>query len=113
MISLNKGTNDMSTWKQEIGELKVRIERLETAMRQLADHAQPRPSSDLDQPADQEQILTWLKAEGLARDATVEEQRLAAEWDALPEEEKQVHLRSMRSLHLDPPLSQIISENRR
>jgi hypothetical protein len=113
MISLSKGMNAMSTWEQEIGELKVRVEQLETTVRQLADNAQPTPSPEPDQLTDQEQLLTWLKAEGLARYPTAEEQRLASEWGVLPEEEKQAHLRSMRNLHLDPPLSRIISESRR
>jgi len=64
-------------------------------------------------PPDLAQILAWLKAEGLVRDPTPEERRLAAEWDALPEEGKQDHIRLMQSLVLDPPLSQIIIENRR
>ena len=66
-----------------------------------------------DQPPELEPLLAWLKAEGLIRDPTPEERRLAAEWDALPEEEKQDHIRLMRSLVLDPPLSQIIIQNRR
>jgi len=66
-----------------------------------------------DKPLDLAQILDWLKAEGLVRDPTPEERRLAAEWDALPEEGKQDHIRLMQSLVLDPPLSQIIIENRR
>jgi hypothetical protein len=103
----------MSTWEQELGELKIRVEHLEKAVHQLANNAQPRLSPKPDQLAEPEQLLTWLKAEGLARYPTAEEQSLAAEWDTLPEEEKQAHLRSMRSLHLDPPLSQVISESRR
>ena len=103
----------MSTSEQELRELRVRIERLETAVRQLTDNVQPTPSPAPNQRTDQEQLLVWLKTEGLARRPTAEEQHLAAEWDTLPEEEKQAHLRSMRSLHLDPPLSQIISESRR
>jgi hypothetical protein len=59
------------------------------------------------------QLLVWLKAEGLVRDPTSEERHLAAEWDALPEEEKQAHIRFMHRLVLDPPLSQILIENRR
>ena len=66
-----------------------------------------------DKPLDLEHLLAWLKAEGLVRDPTPEERRLAAEWDALPEEGKQDHIRLMQSLVLDPPLSQIIIENRR
>ena len=66
-----------------------------------------------DKPPDLEPLLAWLKAEGLIRDPTPEERRLASEWDALPEEEKQDHIRLMRSLVLDPPLSQIIIQSRR
>lgn len=103
----------MSTSEQELRELKVRVERLETTVRQLADNASPVTAPGPDQLPDQEQLLVWLKAEGLARHPTAEEQRLAAEWDTLPEGEKQAHLRFMRSLSLNPPLSQILSENRR
>lgn len=63
--------------------------------------------------SDPEQLVAWLKAEGLVRDPTPEELGLAAEWDALPEEEKQNHIRLMHSLDLEPPLSQIIIESRR
>ncbi len=103
----------MSTWEQELGELKVRVAQLETTVRQLADHEPSTPSPEPGQLADQEQLLVWLKAEGLVRHPTAEEQRLAAEWDTLPEEQKQAHLRFMRGLSLNPPLSQVIVENRR
>jgi hypothetical protein len=113
MVGLRRGENDMSTWEQELGELKGRVERLETTVHQLAGVAQSVISPEPNQLADQEQILTWLKTAGLVREPTAEEHRLAAEWDALPEEKKQEHLRLMRNLPLDPPLSQIIIENRR
>ena len=103
----------MSIWEQELGDLKIRVERLETTVRHLKDNPQPVPSTEPGQLANQEQILAWLNAEGLVRHPTSEEQRLASEWDALPEEEKQEHVRVMRSLRLDPPLSQVISESRR
>jgi len=103
----------MTALELELRELKTRVERLETQVRQLAGKrakvAPPVPG----QPLDQEQLIAWLKAEGLVRDPTPEERRLAAEWDALSEEEKEAHIRFMRSLVLDPPLSQIIIENRR
>ncbi len=65
------------------------------------------------EPSDPEQVVARLKAEGLIRDPTPEELVLAAEWDALPEEEKQNHIRLMHSLALDPLLSQIIIDSRR
>ncbi len=103
----------MTALELELVTLKARVERLEETMRELTnDESKPvlPPSSD---SPDQEQLRAWLKAEGLIRDPTPEEQRLAAEWDALPEEERKAHIRFMRNLVLDPPLSQIIIENRR
>jgi len=103
----------MTTLELELVELKTRVERLEATVRRLAgDRHEVAPLSP-GEPLDQEQLLVWLKAEELVRDPTPEERRLAAEWDALPEEEKEAHIRFMRSLVLDPPLSQIIIENRR
>jgi hypothetical protein len=63
--------------------------------------------------SDPEQLVAWLKTEGLVRDPTSEERGLAAEWDAVPEEEKQNHIRLMHGLALEPLLSQIIIESRR
>jgi hypothetical protein len=102
----------MATWEQELGALKARVERLEITVRRLAGNDRQLAPPTPDQVPDQQQLLDRLKAEGLIRDPTPEEQRLAAEWDALPEEEKQAHVRFMRSLALDPPLSQVIIENR-
>lgn len=103
----------MTTLEKELVELKIRIERLEATVHRLLDEEthvlQPTPG----EPLDQAQLLAWLKAQGLIREPTPKERRLAAEWDALPEEEKQIHIRLMDSLVLDPLLSQIISENRR
>lgn len=102
----------MTTLELELVELKARVERLEDRVRRLAGDGQEVEPPEPGEPLDQEQLLAWLKAEGLVRDPTPEERRLAAEWDALPEEEKQAHVRLMHSLVLDPPLSQIIMENR-
>ncbi|MBS1251597.1 MAG: hypothetical protein MAG451_00630 [Anaerolineales bacterium] len=77
----------------ELVELKARIERLEERVRRLAGDGQEVEPPKPGEPLDQEQLLAWLKAEGLVRDTTPEERRLAAEWDALPAEEKQAHVR--------------------
>ncbi|MFQ5614259.1 MAG: hypothetical protein ACE5H9_19220 [Anaerolineae bacterium] len=103
----------MTPLELELVELKARLERLEATVRSLTgiehEAAPPSPRESMDP----EQLLEWLKAEGLVRNPTPEERRLAAEWDALSEEEKQAHIRFMRGLVLDPPLSQVIIENRR
>jgi hypothetical protein len=103
----------MTAWEQELVELKARVERLEATVRRLAGDERQAALPAPDELPDQEQILARLKAKGLIRDPTPEERRLAAEWDVLPEEEKLAHIRFMRSLVLDPPLSQILIENRR
>jgi hypothetical protein len=103
----------MTTLELELIDLKARVERLEERVRRLTGEepavAPPAPG----EPVDQEQLIAWLKAEGLVVDPPPMARVHAERWRALPEEEKQIHIRFMRSLVLDPPLSQIILENRR
>jgi hypothetical protein len=103
----------MATVEAELRELKVRVGRLEQVVRELRGDGGPAAPVERGDLSERERALAVLKAEGLIRDLTPEEQALAVEWRALPEEEKQAHIRLMRSLVLDPPLSQIIIENRR
>jgi hypothetical protein len=103
----------MATLEQEVMDLKARLARLEAVIqRMISDTPQaerPGPTA----PRDETQLLAWLKAHGLVRDPTAEECREAAEWDALSDEDKQAHSDSMQRLVLDPPLSQVIIEQRR
>jgi len=103
----------MATVEAELRELKARVGRLEQIVRELREDSSPAALADIENLSERERALAILKAEGLIRDLTPEEQALAAEWQALPEEEKQAHIQLMKSLVLDPPLSQIIIENRR
>ena len=59
-------------------------------------------------PLDQTALLAWLKANGLIREPTAEECRVAAAWDALSDEDKQRHIDAMQHLVLDTPLGQIL-----
>ena len=101
----------MITLEQEVGELKTRLERLEATVRQLVGEEVTTMLAESDS-LESERLLAGLQAKGLIRVPTPEERRLAAEWDMLPKEEKQAHIRFMHELVLDPPLSDIISENR-
>jgi hypothetical protein len=103
----------MATLEREIVEIKERVERLEAVIGRLVGNTSPGPWFISGKTSNQEQLLTWLKTQGLLREPTPEERRLAAEWDALPEEEKQAHMHFMHNLVLDPPLSQIIIAQRR
>jgi hypothetical protein len=102
----------MTTLEREVVELKARVEHLEALVRQLVGQTSQAGPAALNEPLDLEQLLARCKAAGVIRDLTPEERRLAGEWDALPEDEKQAHIRIMQHLVLDPPLSQIIIENR-
>ena len=53
-----------------------------------------------------------LRRAGLLAELTPEEKAMAAEWRALPEEEKQRVRDTLWNLKLEKPLSQIIIENR-
>ncbi len=58
--------------------------------------------------------IAFLRSRGIqVSEPTGAELALAAEWEAMSEEDKQAHRDYMDSLELDPPLSQIIIENRR
>ena len=98
--------------EQEIVELKIRVERLEALIYQIVHGAFRTTQPTLAGSLDHESLVAWLKTQGLVRDPTVEEHRLAAAWDALSAEEQQAHIRFMQSLILTPPLSQIIIEQR-
>ena len=102
----------MTTMEQEVAELKMRLEHLEAVVRRLAGDEPQRAPQTTGIPPDQKSLLSWLKAQGLVRDPTPEERRLAAEWDTLPEEEKQAHIRFMHSLVLTPSLSQVLIGDR-
>lgn len=103
----------MATLELELVGLKARVESLEEKVRRVTGE-QPKVAPPIPgEPLDQEQLIAWLKAEGLVVDPPPMARVHAERWRALPEEEKQAHIRFMRSLVLDPPLSQIIIENRR
>jgi len=97
----------------ELINIRTRLEQLERQVQRLAGEEPEVTPPTPGIPPDPQRLLAWLRAQGLIREPTPEERRLAAEWDALPEEEKEAHIRLMHSLVLDPPLSQIIIDNRR
>jgi hypothetical protein len=102
----------MTTLEREVVELTARVEYLEAMVRQLVGKVRPVVPAASDESLALEQLLARCKAEGVVRDPTPEECCLAGEWDALPEEEKQAHIRAMQHLDLATSLSQIITENR-
>lgn len=103
----------MATLAQEVKDLKARLARLEAMIQRLVHDTPQADEAEIHVPLDQTQLVAWLKLHGLARDPTAEERRVAAQWEALSEHDKRVHIASMHRLRLEPPLSQILIEQRR
>ena len=103
----------MTTLEQEVMDVKTRLEHLEAVIRRLTGDTHQAGTPVPTMPLDQTELLAWLKAHGLVRAPTAEECRVAAEWDALSDEDKQAHIDNMQHLVLDPPLSQLLIAQRR
>ena len=102
----------MSVAEIELEQLKRRVDWLEQAVQELRGKAQVPPAVERERLSEREWLLAKLKAQVLIRDSTPGERARAERWRKLPEAEKEAHIRYMRSLVLDPPLSEIIIEGR-
>lgn len=103
----------MTILGQELVELKVRVERLETTVSRLASDRHKVAPTAPGELLDQEQFLAWLKAEGLIVDPPPIARVHAERWRALPEEEKQAIRWELDHLPPGPMASDIVIENRR
>lgn len=106
----------MTMLQETLTRLEGRVTRLEETLQKLLNQPSVDPNeqvASLPKQLTQAQLVDWLKAQGVVREPTVEEEQLAHEWEKLSEAVKQAHIRDMQHLNLDPPLSQIIMENRR
>jgi len=104
----------MSSAEIELVQLKARVDWLEKAVWELRGEGQAPLTIEREElSSEREWLLGELKAQGLIRDLTPGERARAERWRKLPEAEKEAHIRYMRSLVLDPPLSEVIIEGRR
>lgn len=103
----------MTVIETEIARLKSRVSYLEDAMRRLGRHPLPEDRADQMASWEMDDLDAWPDELGLERAPTDEEIACAAEWDDLPEGEREAHVRRMDALTLDPPLSQVIADGRR
>jgi hypothetical protein len=79
--------------------------KLAQSERELATFSQESPSS--------EQLIDWMRAEGLIIDPPVEFSSFSKRWRNLPETEKQEILWELDHLSSGPMASDILLENRR
>lgn len=110
----------MTVLEAELVDIKARLARLEATVIALAPRSVTarRKRSNMAsiataEPMTSEEIFAQLKADGLIRDLTPGERKLASEWDALPEEEKKAVRMALDNLPPGPMVSDIIIENRR
>ncbi|MBI4788758.1 MAG: hypothetical protein HY782_17135 [Chloroflexi bacterium] len=111
--------------EKKIKSLERRIEKLERSSRQKNGRVERKKrtrqrESQMTAPAiapaklsERERTIEILQSAGMLAELTPEDKALAAEWRALPEERKREVTEKLESLRLDPPLSQIIQEQRR
>jgi hypothetical protein len=96
--------------QKDIRDIKRQLARREQAKTTRAKTSvQPRKSHAR---SEGERVDEILHAAGLLAELTPEEKATAAEWRALPEEEKLRVREELWNLRLEKPLSQIIIENR-
>jgi len=104
----------MTTVEVKLRELETRVMWLEQAVQELCDSGRPSLAGENMGKGLSERtcLLAELKAGGLIRDLTPNEQVLAAEWNALPGDEKQAIIRELHNLKPGPMLSDIVIESR-
>lgn len=108
----------MATTREQIEELRKELRRLKTestkTRRILREHGlwppvKPKKAARL---SERERARLILRQAQVVREMTAQEQALADEWRALPEEEQQAVEDALRHVKIDPPLSQLIHDMR-
>jgi hypothetical protein len=110
----------MATTLEQLKELQKQVRRLKVqnaeTRRILRERgilpADKRVAARKGKLSERERVREILRNAGVTRAMTAEEEKLAAEWRALPEEEKREVDETLRRVRLDPPLSQLIHEMR-
>ena len=98
--------------EMEVAELKTRLIDVERTVRErLGGLDVVSPPAKL--PVSNAELLDWLRRQGLVRDPTPDELRMAELWNQRTEEEKQAVLWELDHLPPGPMASDIIIENRR
>ena len=99
--------------EEEIVTLKMRLDRSEATVQQLAEEASEEDVRPLDEPLSPQQLRAWLKARGLTGELPPMAYAHAERWRNLPEEEKQAIREELDHLPAGPMVSDIVIDNRR
>ncbi len=89
-------------------KIEARLAKLEREMVKMKSKISKSvtPKSVKRKPKTRKEIKEYLLAKGVIRLPSAEELAIAAEWDAIPEEERKQFTAKLQSLKLEPPLSE-------
>ena len=104
----------MAVSETGLAELAARVERLEQVVAELQAAKSASDIAPAAEPrSEKERLLALLQATGLLAEPGPLVRTRAEAWRRLPERDRRQFRQEMDALQLDPPLSQIIIDNRR
>ena len=109
-----EGVCIMAVSETGLAELVARVKRLEQIVAELQAAKSVSDIAPVVEPrSEKERLLTLLQATGLLAKPGPLVRAHAEAWRRLPEQDRRQFRQEMDALQLDPPLSQIIIDNRR
>ena len=108
-------STDLRRMQRDIEKLKKQVTRLEKRSngKRRAPVKKRKPASLRQRAVNENELAdAILRRAGLLAELTPEEKAMAAEWRALPEDEKLRIQETLWNLKLEKPLSQIVIDNR-
>ncbi len=98
--------------EEEVATLKARLERLETTVHQMMHGESTMDVLGVAEPLDHAQLRAWLTAQGVISNPSPSEIEAAAQWRALPEDERHGLRAELDRLPPGPMVSDIVSDQR-
>lgn len=99
---------DLKKLQRQLEQLQKRVERLESDK-----VVEPAPTRQATPPlTSNKEIIAYLKSIGIIGEPTEEEKRLAEEWRALSQQEKDEVNRALSEIRLDQTVAELIAEVR-
>lgn len=111
-------TTELKKLQRDMRQLQKRVAKLEaqknTGRAALHQRARTAPRRAVPPPTlkTNKEIIAFLKSQGVMRDLTDQEKKLAAEWRALSPHEKEKVNREVRNIRLDQTVAELIAEVR-
>lgn len=105
---LQQQVTELQKLLPKVTQLQKRVAQLEKKKKQVRQSVR-KPKRQL---SERERAITLLRQGGITREPTAKEKKLAAQWRALSEQEKQKVNQELRQVRIEPLLSQLIHDMR-